>query len=255
MDATANGRAIVTGASEGIGRALALALARAGFPVTVVARNRERLESLLGELGGEGHRLLAADLATEAGVAAVVAAMAEDHCALLVNNAAFGAVGDFAEVPLATQVNMLRLNVEAPVVLAHAFLRQAVRGDALVNLSSVVAFLPQPAQPLYTATKAFVTSLSETLWQNAKSRGVKVFAVHPGATDTEFAARAGRDPDRRRPRLIRQLPEEVAADILRALEGPWGPDLVTGWPNRIFCSIARLLPRKLLLALLSRLAR
>jgi short-subunit dehydrogenase len=251
-----NGRAIVTGASEGIGRALALALARADYPVTAVARNHERLESLLAELPGDDHRLLVADLATEAGVAAVVAAIEDDHCALLVNNAAFGAVGDFAEVPLGTQVQMLRVNVEAPVVLGHAFLRQAVQGDALVNLSSVVAFLPQPAQPLYTATKAFMTSLTETLWHNAKGRGVKVFAVHPGATDTEFAVRAGRDPSQRRPRFIRQVPEEVAADILRALEdGPWGPDLVTGWPNRIFCSIARLLPRKLLLALLARLAR
>jgi short-subunit dehydrogenase len=250
-----NGRAIVTGASEGIGRALAQALARAGYPVTVVARNRERLESLLGEMAGDDHRLLQADLATEAGVAAVVAAIEQDHCALLVNNAAFGAVGEFAEVPLDRQVQMLRVNVEAPVVLAHAFLRQAVRDDALINVSSVVAFMPQPNQPLYSATKAFITTLSETLWQNAKQRGIKVFAVHPGATDTEFAVRAGRDPNRRRPQSVRQLPEEVAAETLRALEGPWGPDVVTGLPNRIICALARLLPRKLLLALVSRLAR
>lgn len=250
-----NGRAIVTGASEGIGRALALALGRAGYSVTLVARNRERLENLLAEMAGEDHRALVADLATEAGVAATVAAIEEDHCALLVNNAAFGAVGDFSEVPLDKQVQMVRLNVEAPVVLAHAFLRQAVRGDAVINVSSVVAFLPQPAQPVYTATKAFITSLTETLWQTAKGRGIKVFAVHPGATDTEFARRAGRDPARPRPRFIRQLPEEVAAETLRALEGPWGPDVVIGLPNRLFVSIARLLPRKLLLALLSRLAR
>lgn len=250
-----NGRAIVTGASEGIGRALTVALARAGYPVTAVARNRDRLQSLLAELDGEDHRVLVADLATEAGVASVAAAIGQDHCALLVNNAAFGAVGEFAEVPLDKQVQMLRVNVEAPVVLAHAFMRQAVRGDALVNVSSVVAFMPQPAQPVYSATKAFVTTLSETLWQNAKQHGVKVFAVHPGATDTEFAVRAGRDPNRRRPQLIRQLPEEVAADVLRALEGPWGPDVITGLPNRLFCSIARLLPRKLLLALVSWLAK
>ena len=79
--------------------------------------------------------------------------------------------------------------------------------------------------------------------------------MHPGATDTEFAGRAGRDPSRRRPAIIRQIPEEVAAETLRALEGPWGPNVVTGLPNRLFCAIARLLPRKLLLALMSRLAR
>ena len=151
---------------------------------------------------------------------------------------------------------MLRVNVEAPVVLAHAFLRQAVRGDALVNLSSVVAFMPQPAQPVYTATKAFITALTETLWQNANDRGIKVFAVHPGATDTEFAGPRGprpqpppsrasfaRSPSRWRPRRCGRS------------RVPGAPNVVTGLPNRLFCSIARLLPRKLLLALMSRLAR
>ena len=248
-----SGRAVVTGASEGIGRALALALARAGYEVTAVARNRQRLDELQAEMAGEGHRMLVADLATSEGVAATVAAIEEEHCALLVNHAAFGAVGDFAEVPLARQVEMLRVNVEAPVVLGHAFLRQAVRGDAMVNLSSVVAFLPQPAQPVYTASKAFITSLSETLWQTARQRGVRVFAVHPGATDTQFGVRAGRDPSRPRPAFMRQLPEEVAAETLRALEGPWGPNVVTGLPNRLGVAFGRLLPRKLLLALLHRL--
>ena len=221
--------------------------------MTAVARNRARLVELQGELAGDGHQVLVADLATTEGVAATVAAIEEDHCGLLVNNAGFGAVGDFAELELSRQVKMLRVNVEAPVVLAHAFMRQAVRGDALVNVSSVVAFLPQPAQPVYSASKAFLTSLTETLWQKAKPRGVRVFAIHPGPTDTLFGERAGRDPRRPRPRFSRQLPEEVAAETLRALEGPWGPDVVTGWTNRLFVAFGRLLPRKLLLAVLSRL--
>ena len=201
--------------------------------------------------------MLVADLATEAGVAAVVAAIEQDHCALLVNNAGFGAVGEFAEVPLDKQVQMLRVNVEAPVVLAHAFLRQAVRGDALVNVSSVVAFMPQP-DPAGVQRHQGVHHHAERdpVAERQAARGMKVFAVHPGATDTEFArARPGATPAAAARRCIRQLPEEVAAETLRALEGPWGPDVVTGLPNRLFCSIARLLPRKLLLALVSRLAR
>jgi uncharacterized protein len=255
MSRSLPGRAIVTGASEGIGRALSRALSRAGYQVTAVARNQARLDTLMPDLIGDGHRALAADLATPDGLAAVVGAIGEEHVTVLVNNAGFGGVGAFAEQPLRRQVEMLRVNVEAPVVLSHAFLRQAVRGDALVNVSSVVAFLPQPAQPVYTASKAFVTAFSETLWQQCRAQGVRVFAVHPGATETRFAERAGRDPNHKRPRFVRQVPEEVAAETLRALEdGPWGPDVVTGTPNRLFVALGRLLPRKLLLALAARLA-
>ena len=249
-----NPRAVVTGASEGIGRALALALGRAGYSVTAVARNAARLDELLAELVGDGHRSVVADLGTEQGLSATVAAMADGHVNLLCNNAAFGAIGDFDQLPLERQVAMIRVNVEAVTVLAHAFLRQAVPGDHLVNISSVVAFLPQPAQPVYSATKAYVTALTETLWQQARQRGVHVFAVHPGATDTLFGLRAGRPGASKRPRFVRQLPEEVAAETLRALEGPWGPHVVTGLPNRLLVTFGRLLPRKLLLALVARLA-
>ena len=250
-----NPRAVVTGASEGIGRALALALGRAGYSVTAVARNAARLEELMAEMVGDDHRVVVADLSTGEGVAATLAAMKDEHVSLMVNNAAFGAVGDFAELPLDRQVSMLRVNVEALTILSHAFLKQAVAGDHLCNLSSVVAFLPQPAQPVYSATKAYVTSLTETLWSEARKRGIHVFAVHPGATDTQFAVRAGRTTGRPRPNFVRQVPEEVAAEILRTLEGPWGPHVVTGLPNRLAVALGRLLPRKLLLALVGRVTR
>jgi uncharacterized protein len=247
-------RAIVTGASEGIGRALALALGRAGYSVTAVARNAARLEELMGEMVGEDHLVLVADLATSEGVAEVVAAMRGEHVSLLVNNAGVGAVGDFAQIPLDRQVAMIRVNVEALTILSHAFLQQAVAGDHLANISSVVAFLPQPAQPVYSATKAFVTTLTETLWQEARKKGIHVFAVHPGPTDTAFSERAGRKDLRPRPSFVRQVPEEVAAELLRALEGPWGPHVVSGLSTRLAVAFGRLLPKKLLLALVGRLA-
>jgi uncharacterized protein len=247
-------RAIVTGASEGIGRAVALALGRAGYSVTAVARNAARLEELMGEMVGEDHLVLVADLATSEGVAEVVAVMRDEHVSLLVNNAGVGAVGDFAQIPLDRQVAMIRVNVEALTVLSHAFLQQAVAGDHLANISSVVAFLPQPAQPVYSATKAFVTTLTETLWQEARKKGIHVFAVHPGPTDTGFSERAGRKNLRPRPSFVRQVPEEVAAELLRALEGPWGPHVVSGLSTRLAVVFGRLLPRKLLLALVGRLA-
>jgi short-subunit dehydrogenase len=96
--------------------------------------------------------------------------------------------------------------------------------------------------------------LTETLWQEARKKGIHVFAVHPGPTDTEFSHRAGRKQQRPRPDFVRQVPEEVAAEILRALEGPWGPHVVSGLTNRLAVVFGRMLPRKLLLALVGRLA-
>jgi len=247
-------RAVLTGASEGIGRALARALARAGYRLTLVARNRQRLDSLLDELAGQGHEILVADLATTAGLDEAAAAVEKSRCHLLVNNAGAGAVGAFCEIDLEVQRALLRLNAEAVTVLSHVFLRQAEAGDVLLNVSSVVAFVPQPAQPLYSATKAFVTALTETLWQQVRDRGIDVIALHPGATETEFRRRASPDA-KPRPRFLRQIPEEVAAVALRALHHRRGPHVISGVRNRILVRLARLLPRRWLLGLIGRFGR
>jgi uncharacterized protein len=248
-------RAIITGASEGIGRAFALALAQRGYGVTAVARNEARLLNLLDEMQGVGHGFVVADLGTTEGLQAVVENLGQGHTDLLVNNAAFGAMGAFVDLPLERQIQMIRLNVEAVTVLAHAFLRQAVPGDALVNVSSILGIIPQPHQPVYSATKAFVTALSETLWYQMRERGVHVLGLHPGPTDTGFGEKAGRDPRKQRPRVIRQRPEQVVKEALAALARRRGPTVLTGVHNAAFASLSRLLPRRALLGAVARAGR
>ncbi|HEX7928474.1 MAG TPA: SDR family NAD(P)-dependent oxidoreductase [bacterium] len=246
---TATPRALVTGASEGIGRVFALRLARDGYAVTAVARNEARLQSLMAELG-PGHDYRVADLADPAHIAALGEHLARVRCNLLVNNAAFGIYGDFARVPLPELQRLLRLNVDALVALSHAFLRQAQAGDALVNVSSILAFLPMPLNGIYAATKAFVTSFSESLWQQQRPRGVYVLGLCPGGTATLFHERAGAGT--RSAGGAVQTPEQVVEAAMRALRSRRSPTVVSGWHNRLFVFATRLLPRKWVVSAMGR---
>ncbi|MER6791987.1 SDR family NAD(P)-dependent oxidoreductase [Amycolatopsis mediterranei] len=140
----------MTGASAGIGRAFATALAAAGYAVTAVARREDRLADLMAELG-PGHDHLAADLATPEGLRATAERLSEPHT-LLVNNAGIAVHGGFAETPLEDSLAVLDLNCRAVVTLAHAFLAQAGPGSALVNMSSTLGFTPKPGLGVYSAT-------------------------------------------------------------------------------------------------------
>lgn len=246
---SASPRALVTGASEGIGRAFAQALAREGYAVTAVARNEARLRELMAALGA-GHDYQVADLSTPADVDALAGRLAGSPYALLVNNAAAGRYGDFAQLPLEDVRRLLRLNVEALVTLSHAFLRGARPGDALINVSSILAFLPMPDNGLYSATKAFVTSFSEALWEQQRRRGVYVLGLCPGATATEFHARAG--GRRRRAGGLTQTPEQVVAEALAALRARRRPTHVTGWHNRLAVLASRALTRRSVVAAMGR---
>lgn len=243
---------MVTGASEGIGQAFARALARDGWAVTLVARSRERLASLQEELPGSAHQVLPADLGTREGVAAVEHALSASRVHLLVNNAGVGLLGGFVAHEEEAHLALVRLNVEALTRLAHAFCRQAQAGDGLINVSSVLAAAPQPAQPVYAATKAYVSSLSESLWHEMRPRGVHVLNLQPGATRTAFGQHAGRPATWRRPSWLSQSPESVAAYALSAWEARRGPTVTTGLGNRLFVRGATVLPRRWLLALMAR---
>ncbi len=245
-------RAIVTGASEGIGRAFALALSDRGYAVTLVARNEAALDALLPQLSGQGHIKVVADLTTADGVDRVVQAMAVSPVNLLVNNAGAGLVGAFAAKQLEQQLSLVRLNIEALTHLTHAFCRQAKSGDALINVSSVLAAAPQPAQPMYAATKAFVSSLTESLWHEMRSRNVLVMALQPGATRTRFNEAAGRPAGWQRPSWLSQSPEAVVACALGALDARRGPTVTSGFGNQVFVWVARVLPRRWLVALMAR---
>ena len=146
-------RALVTGASEGLGRAFAMRLAQEGWAVTAVARNEARLTELTAELGGAPHDHLVADLAQPDGVARCIERLRGERYALLVNNAGYSQFGEFAEADVDEEAKILAVNCEAAMRLAHAHLERAQPGDALINLSSITYWLPTPIQPTYVAAR------------------------------------------------------------------------------------------------------
>lgn len=180
-------RALVTGASSGIGERMAEMLLEAGVPVVAVARRRERLERL-GEYGDV--EVLTADLGTSEGVAAVTGRVSssEHPVDLVVNNAGFGTSGWFHEQDADRFASEIDLNITALTRLSHAALATMIpRGRGyLLNVSSVASFQPGPKLAVYAATKAFVTNLTEALHEECRGTGVKVTALCPGLTKTEF---------------------------------------------------------------------
>ena len=231
--------ALVTGASRGIGAAIARELGGAGVPVVAVARRAERLDDLAGAV--PGLEPLAADL-TDADDLVRVADRARG-VDLLVNCAGLGAQGPFADGDLGTYRQVLGLNVDAVVELTHAALGAMVtrRRGWVCNVSSMGGHAPGPMFAVYSATKAFVTSFSESLHEEVRHRGVVVTAVCPGATRTEFGAAAGAD-DGDLPDLLWQTPEQVAAEALAATARGRAVR-VTGTVNRVSSAVTTVLPR------------
>jgi uncharacterized protein len=193
-------RALVTGASAGIGQQIARLLAAGGVDLVLVARDEVRLDDLARELS-VNHRIqvevLSADLTDEEGIAVVEARLRHegDPIDLLVNNAAFGTVGRFYQLPIASELKEVQLNVTTVVRLTHAATTKMVeRGFGnVLNISSISGILPGPATTIYCSTKAFVTMFTESLSGELSGTGVSVTAIHPGYTITEFQARSGMD--------------------------------------------------------------
>lgn len=192
--------ALVTGASVGLGAAFVRALAAEGHDLVLVARGRDRLENLAADISTRyvvTCSVLPADLVTEAGCDAVVERLqaTADPVQILVNNAGFGIYGRFRDNELATELRMLDLNVRAVLVLSHAAVQAmtARGGGDVVNVSSVGGFVPRGSGATYAASKAWVTAFTEALSQQLDGTGVRVCAVCPGYTHTEFHERAAAD--------------------------------------------------------------
>jgi short-subunit dehydrogenase len=239
------GWAVVTGASSGIGAEFARALAREGMDCVLVARREDRLRSLAAELeakAGVATRVVAADLATEAGVGALVDAVRDLDLGMLVNNAGFGYAGRFDKQDCERLREMVLVNCLAPTLLTSALLPAMIgRGrGAVVVTGSVAGRLPLPYQALYSATKAFDGFLGEALWADLRPLGIDVVVVEPGPVETEFTEKA---------RGIRPVegvePAGVVTTALARLGQ--GPSAVHGWGLWLGSSIARILPRSLIL--------
>lgn len=190
--------ALVTGASVGIGKEIAEQLAAAGSNLVLVARDRKRLEQqakAYSKQYGIKVEVLALDLMDPSQLkqAEARAGSTTEPIDLLVNNAGMGTNGLFHELPIDGEQREIELNVVALSRLTHAALAQMVpsRQGAILNISSISALMPGPRMATYAATKAFVSSFSESLHLELRDTGVTVTVVHPGFTKTEFQLRAG----------------------------------------------------------------
>ncbi|HEX7506237.1 MAG TPA: SDR family oxidoreductase, partial [Polyangia bacterium] len=181
--------ALVTGASAGIGRALARLAAKDGHDLVLVARRRDRLEELSAELTaahGVQVTVIAADLSDHAAPAAIAERLRSDgkHVDFLINNAGFGSCGPFSQAVLDREVEMIHLNIRALVQLTHLFLPEmlARRSGRILNVASVAGFVPGPYMATYYASKAFVLSFTEALSAELLGTGVSITASCPGPT-------------------------------------------------------------------------
>jgi short-subunit dehydrogenase len=240
---------LVTGASSGIGLELARCFAADGSRVILVARNTSALETLAGELRRDCKIeaiVLTADLSLPETPGTIYSELKGRGIVVdvLVNNAGFGSHGLFSELPLQQQLQMIQVNVTALVELTGLFLPGMVerRLGGVLNVASVAGFVPGPGMAVYYATKAFVLSFTEALAGELAGTGVKVMALCPGPTETNFG-KIARVNGARLVRVARMTAKEVAIQGHRALRG--GREVaVSGWKNRLLVLLVRLMPRQ-----------
>jgi len=241
--------ALITGASGGIGACFARALAVRGKNLVGVARSKHTREALRSEIAAK-HSLrievIEQDLSLEGSAARLAMTLKDRGIAvdLLVNNAGFGAHGQFWKLPLERQSEMLRLNIVTLTELTHLLLPVMLerRGGGIINTSSTASFQPVPYTSVYAASKAYVTSFSMGLAEEVHQYGVKVLALCPGPTATNFFD-AGQFSKINLPGGL-QSPEEVVKMGLRAFDR--GRSLaVPRFINRLMIFAQRLAPRRL----------
>lgn len=241
-------RALVTGASAGLGAEAVRQLAAAGVATVVVARRADRLETLATEVRERGGdvEVLPADLTQPKERARVEQRLADADrpIDLLVNNAGLGAYGHFVKLDRDDQQDQIDVNVTALMRLAHAALPGMIaRGHgAVLNVSSAAAFQPQPYGAVYAATKAFVNSLSHALAEETRGTGVTVTALCPGFTHTEFQTVSGADSAAIPEALWSRPADVVRVGLQAAARGR--SVAVPGWPFRALAAVASVTPAR-----------
>jgi short-subunit dehydrogenase len=250
-------RALVTGASSGLGEAFARALAKRGCDLVLVARRQDRLDALADQLEvkyGISCTRVAFDLSVD-GAGSRLRDLVEGDIDLLINNAGFATQGPFLDGDAKDFARVLAVDIGAVVDLCHAFLPEMVRRrhGAIMNICSTTAYQPVPSLAVYAASKSFVLSFSQSLWYEAKQHGVKVFSFAPGPTHTEFFDVIGETAT-----VVGRLQtaDQVAPAGLRTLDRRQPPpSVVSGLGNSLSAALARLVPRRLLLPALARSMR
>jgi hypothetical protein len=253
MDEAPRPVTLITGASAGLGAEFARQCAALGDEIVLVARRRDRLDALARAIGPQAH-VIEADLAEPRAPARVVAEAVRRGLwiHMLVNNAGFGLAGRFDELPLERQLDMVDLNIRALTELCHLVLDDMRRrgGGAILNVASTAAFQAGPHMAVYYASKAYVLSLTEALHQEMKGTGVRVTALCPGPTATEFFDVAGAADGR-----LARIATDPAAVVRAGLDGLSRNKaiVVPGTGNKIGAQANRFLPRAAMRRIIARI--
>jgi len=251
--------ALVTGASTGIGVDLAECFARDGYDLILTARSETALREVAERLGrAHGVRAtpIAQDLGQIGGGAKLAAAIRERglRVDVLVNNAGYGHAGAFGESDLETQLGMIDLNDRALVELTHIYWpgMLANKTGGVLNVASTAAFQPGPLMAIYYASKAFVLSFSEALWEEARGTGVRVSCLCPGPTVSKFRQRAGTD----KKKLSQSGTPMSSASVAELGYRAWKDNKrveITGLRNRVLAAAVQFLPRTTVLGIVRNL--
>lgn len=240
---------LITGGSEGIGFETAKLLAAQGNKITLLSRNKEKLEKAIEALPKGEHSFIVSDLTKKENVDELKAIIEANKYDVFINNAGYGMYGRFTEMPLTEQVRMMNLNITALTVLSYFYLSVAKKGDALINISSVLGSTSFPGAAVYAGTKGFVTTFSESLWWEYKSKGIYVAGFCPGVTYTNFHEVSGGNKNDYS-KAITQQPEQVAKELINGLNSRSKPKIVSGGMNRFMLLLQRFMSRKMVVNLM-----
>jgi short-subunit dehydrogenase len=251
MGSTCKPVTLITGASTGIGAALARVFAQQGSELALVARREDRLSALADALAGDGlsrPHVLPIDLLLQDGTTRLADALKTRGLrpAIVVNNAGYGLLGAAGNLDRARQLAMIDLNVRVLTDLSLRWIDDMVpQRDGVINIGSIAGFLPGPGMAVYHACKAYVVSFSEALHRELRPKGIRVTVACPGPVRTEFQELGGIAPDRLPRRLVRSS-ERVARETYAGFLA--GRRLVIpGFANKIAAALPRFLPRSRIL--------
>lgn len=240
---------LITGASSGIGEALARQAAKRKHDLVLVARRKEKLEDLSNELEAN-HKInvgiISVDLTKKSGIETVIRRIEKGGIDVLINNAGFGSSGPFIELDLGNELNEIDLNVRALVQLSHVAgkIMAEKKFGTIVNISSIASYLPMSGNAVYGATKAFVTSFSHALREELGDYGVNVMVVCPGLTISEFHQRSkwdGQSSKSPYPAMVWKTSDEVAEIVFKGMDKQ-RTVVVPGIVNKVAAALSSSLP-------------
>jgi hypothetical protein len=254
------GTVLVTGASSGIGRALAEEFANHGYDIVLVARNVAKLTEVENELGSKvSARIILKDLAVPSAPKEIYDQLRAENINIdvLVNCAGFGLTGQFSKTDIQSELDMLQVNIVALTYLTKLFLIDMMmrREGKILNVASTAAFEPGPLMSVYHATKAYVLNFSEAIAEEVKGCGVTVTTLCPGPTKTGFSDTARNDQSRLfvEKAFIRVQNPKTVAKVAYAGLMKGSPVVIPGFTNKLVPLAAKLVPRRMLLKIVKKM--